>query len=130
MTWMKAAYHSYYGQRDINSDAVTTGKSKNQGGISGRRESAAALEMAINDKNAYRFECRLVVEAANGPTTLEGATEKDIVYAGIEEVMTQATNEVINTSLTRKVDLRTAAYINGINKLHEFYLLSGIPGCE
>lgn len=44
--------------------------------------------------------------------------------------MTQATNEVIATSLDRKVDLRTAAYINGINKLHEFYMMSGIPGCE
>lgn len=61
---------------------------------------------------------------------LKGATEKDIVHAGIEQVMTQATNEVIATSLDRKVDLRTAAYINGINKLHEFYMMSGIPGCE
>jgi hypothetical protein len=33
-------------------------------------------------------------------------------------------------SLSRKVDLRTAAYINGIQKIHEFYLLSGILGCE
>jgi glutamate dehydrogenase/leucine dehydrogenase len=61
---------------------------------------------------------------------LKGATEKDIVLAGIEEVMTQATKEVIEISLSRKVDLRTAAYINGIQKIHEFYLLSGIPGCE
>lgn len=61
---------------------------------------------------------------------LKGATEKDIVHAGIEEVMTQAANEVIEISLKRKVDLRTAAYINGITKIHEFYLLSGIPGCE
>jgi hypothetical protein len=61
---------------------------------------------------------------------LKGAKEKDIVYAGLEEVMTQATNEVIKTSLTRNLDLRTAAYINGITKLHEFYLMSGIPGCE
>ena len=61
---------------------------------------------------------------------LQGATEKDIVLAGIEEVMTQATKEVIDISLKRKVDLRTAAYISGINKIHEFYLLSGIPGCE
>ena len=44
--------------------------------------------------------------------------------------MTQATKEVIDISLKRKVDLRTAAYISGINKLHEFYALSGIPGCE
>ena len=44
--------------------------------------------------------------------------------------MTQATKEVIDIALKRKVDLRTAAYINGITKLHEFYALSGIPGCE
>lgn len=44
--------------------------------------------------------------------------------------MTSATNEVIHTALARKLDLRTAAYVNSINKLHEFYLLSGIPGCE
>jgi glutamate dehydrogenase (NAD(P)+) len=159
--------------------------------------------MSINGNNAHLFECKVIVEAANGPTTIEGekicqakgikflpdvlcnaggvavsyfewlknlehvvpgrmqrkweektkhnlldviskatglkidqsevlkgANEKDIVHAGIEEVMTQATNEVIKTSLERKVDLRTAAYINGINKLHEFYLMSGIPGCE
>lgn len=57
---------------------------------------------------------------------LEGATEKDIVYAGLEEVMSSATKEVISTSLNRKVDLRTAAYINSINKIHEFYMISGI----
>jgi glutamate dehydrogenase/leucine dehydrogenase len=76
-----------------------------------------------------------VISEATGLTIdrtqlLKGATEKDIVLAGIEEVMTQATKEVIEISLSRKVDLRTAAYINGINKIHEFYLLSGIPGCE
>lgn len=61
---------------------------------------------------------------------LKGASEKDIVLAGIEEVMTQATNEVIETSISRKVDLRTAAYINAITKLHEFYNLASIPGCN
>lgn len=159
--------------------------------------------MSINRNNAHQFECKLVVEAANGPTTVEGekiclakgikflpdvlcnaggvavsyfewlknlehvspgrmsrkweektksnlldvineatglsvdksellqgATEKDIVHAGIEEVMTQATREVAEISISRKVDLRTAAYISGITKIHEFYMLSGIPGCE
>ena len=61
---------------------------------------------------------------------LKGATEKELVLAGIEQMMTEATKEVIATSLKRKVDLRTAAYINGITKLHQFYELSGIPGCE
>ena len=48
---------------------------------------------------------------------LEGATETDIVYAGVEEVMSTAADEVIETSLKRNVDLRTAAYINSITKL-------------
>lgn len=39
MSWMKSTYQAYYGQNDINADAVTTGKYLNQGGISGRPES-------------------------------------------------------------------------------------------
>jgi glutamate dehydrogenase (NAD(P)+) len=30
----------------------------------------AALEMAINGNNAHLFECKVIVEAANGPTTI------------------------------------------------------------
>ena len=40
--------------------------------------------------------------------------------------MSSSTNEVIKTSLNRKVDLRTAAYINAITKLDEFYAVTGI----
>jgi hypothetical protein len=36
MSWMKSTYQAYYGHEDINADAVTTGKSKKLGGISGR----------------------------------------------------------------------------------------------
>ena len=39
MNWMKSSYQSLYGQDDINADAVTTGKARNLGGISGRTES-------------------------------------------------------------------------------------------
>lgn len=39
MSWMKSTYQAYYGFRDINADAVTTGKSLNLFGISGRTES-------------------------------------------------------------------------------------------
>ncbi len=40
--------------------------------------------------------------------------------------MSSSTNEVIKTSLNRKVDLRTAAYINAITRLDEFYTITGI----
>ena len=56
---------------------------------------------------------------------LEGATEKDIVYAGLDEVMSSATDDVISISLEKNVDLRTAAYILAINKVHEFYEVAG-----
>jgi glutamate dehydrogenase (NAD(P)+) len=38
MSWMKSTYQAFYGYKDINSDAVTTGKYLNQFGISGRTE--------------------------------------------------------------------------------------------
>ena len=38
MSWMKSTYQSLYAHEDINADAVTTGKAKNLGGISGRTE--------------------------------------------------------------------------------------------
>lgn len=36
MSWMKSTYQSLFAHEDINADAVTTGKAKNLGGISGR----------------------------------------------------------------------------------------------
>ena len=39
MNWMKSAYQNNFGVEDINADAVTTGKARNLGGISGRTES-------------------------------------------------------------------------------------------
>ena len=38
MSWMKSTYQAYYGFKDINADAVTTGKSFTLFGISGRIE--------------------------------------------------------------------------------------------
>lgn len=40
--------------------------------------------------------------------------------------MTSAAEEVINTSLSHNVDLRTAAYLNAINRLHDFFDMTGI----
>lgn len=56
---------------------------------------------------------------------LEGAKEIDIVYAGLEEIMSAATDEVIETALNKQIDLRTAAFMNAINKMHEYYQITG-----
>lgn len=52
---------------------------------------------------------------------LEGAKEKDIVYGGLEEVMMTATNEVLEVSASKNLDLRMAAYVLALNKLNDFY---------
>ena len=57
---------------------------------------------------------------------LEGATERDIVYAGLEEVMSSATKDVIKTSEKLKTDLRTAAYALAITRLNDYYNASGL----
>jgi glutamate dehydrogenase (NAD(P)+) len=38
--------------------------------------------MAINENNAHLFECKIIIEAANGPTTVEG--EKICLSKGIK----------------------------------------------
>lgn len=50
MNWMKSAYQSHYGHTDINADAVTTGKSRNLGGISGRTQSTGLGVFFVTNK--------------------------------------------------------------------------------
>lgn len=57
---------------------------------------------------------------------LEGATERDIVYAGLEEVISSATKDLLAVSEKYDTDLRTAAYILGITRVNDYYLSSGL----
>lgn len=52
---------------------------------------------------------------------MEGATEKDIVYGGLEEVMSTATKEVLQVASEKNVDYRTAAYVLALNKINDYY---------
>jgi glutamate dehydrogenase (NAD(P)+) len=75
-------------------------------------------------EKATEIEHSKFVEA--GKSLLEGAKEKDIVYGGLEEVMSTATNQVLDVAESKNLDLRTAAYVLAINKLNDFYTTRGI----
>ena len=162
----------------------------------------AAKERSITGKNAVNFNCKIVAEGANGPTTprgedvltaknvmvlpdlllnaggvtvsyfeyvknlgfikpgqltrrlesqtnqwilenvmsspsaitdenkkdiLEGPSELDLVYSGLEDVMCQATEETKATSKELGVSLRVAVFINAIRKINSA-TLGGVIG--
>lgn len=115
----------------------------------------AAIENQITEENADKIRASIVVEAANGPTTLEATrilSERGILLvpdvlasAGgvtvsyfewvqnnqgyywteeeveekLEKVMVKSFNTIYETSTTRKVDMRLAAYMVGVRKMAE-----------
>lgn len=154
----------------------------------------AAIETSINKNNVHRIKCKLVAEAANGPTThyantylqqntktcvlpdlvlnaggvtvsyfewlkniehkelglinknwdtnvqlhlykissgdkfdpnvaalLVGASEKNLVYSGLDSIMTNTIKEVIDMALSENTTLRIAAYKLAIEKIRRVY---------
>lgn len=115
----------------------------------------AAIENQITEENAHNIRASIVVEAANGPTTLEATrilSERGILLvpdvlasAGgvtvsyfewvqnnqgyywteeeveekLEKVMVKSFDNIYQTSQTRRVDMRLAAYMVGVRKMAE-----------
>lgn len=122
----------------------------------------AALQNQITVRNAAKLKCKLLVEGANGPTTLEADeilnergifTVPDILAnAGgvtvsyfewvqdtqnfswsLEEIngrlysiMTDAFHRTLHRAVHDKLDMRTAALIEGIQRVAEAKLLRGL----
>ena len=57
---------------------------------------------------------------------VHGADEEDLVSSGLEETMTTAYNQINEIRKQHNVDLRTAAFINAINKVAVSYQQLGI----
>lgn len=58
---------------------------------------------------------------------LRGATDKDIVYSGLEEVMSVAVKETKETCLELHCSMRIAVYVNAIRKIHSHFEVAGMP---
>lgn len=57
---------------------------------------------------------------------LEGADEVDIVYSGLEEIMTSACRENWDIAVERNMSFRNACFVNSIEKVYRSMQETGI----
>ena len=57
---------------------------------------------------------------------IEGADEIDIVYSGLEEIMTSAVRENWEIAVERNLTYRNACFVNAIGKVHKSLMETGI----
>jgi len=68
------------------------------------------------------------LNAAERMILARGADEEDIVNSGLEDTMISSYHSIMETHRRHKkiTDMRTAAFVNSVNKIAESYLLLGI----
>jgi len=96
------------------------------------RESNKLLLDSVQDSLERRFG-RIggsipVTPSKNFEQRMSGASEKDIVHSGLDYSMERTARAIMNTAMKHDLglDLRTAAFINSINKIFRTYKNAGL----
>lgn len=84
------------------------------------KRSAERILKSVEELTGDRFPQHVFEDVATG------ASEEDLVNSGLEETMVHAYQEIRNIADREAVDLRTAAFINAIEKIGEAYGELGI----
>jgi glutamate dehydrogenase (NAD(P)+) len=94
----------------------------------GRMEKRFQEIQTSNLLNAIENVTGKTLDKVQRQIVIHGAEERDLVYSGLEETMISAFNEIRNIRNTdnRITDLRTAAFVSGINKLAASYSALGV----
>lgn len=78
------------------------------------------------------IEAELVKVGINVPLSnlskeiTKGGSDLDLVYTGLENIMSIALHQTVDTAQKKGVSLRTAAYINAIERIYKSYLAMGL----
>lgn len=85
-----------------------------------QEQSARRILSAVQEATGTAIPERLVKRA------VQGADEEDLVNSGLEETMVAAYHELHDLSFRHETDLRSAAFLNGIEKIARVYAERGI----
>lgn len=78
------------------------------------------IQKAFHEQGYKLDLSKLSKESVKGPSDL------DLVYTGLDKIMTEAMRQTVETSLQKNVSMRMAVYINSINRIYKSFENTGL----